>query len=203
VGGFMLDSTNPNAVLEAIKTGRQWRNMHIRAGAGYVDGPNSEWPSGAFTALRASRVAVVEITVTGVRGAMVADIEKGDMGPSTGAGWAHDEKADGEFPVLYVNRDNKSACITECTARGLSPGHEYGLWVATLDGTFTDTGGADLRTEPGVVAVQAFSSQMLGVDADGSVITELGNRWLGIQPVWQEQALADLAALRHLIEANA
>jgi|SRR5215469_18688447 len=202
MGGIMLDSTNPNAVLEAIKTGRQWRNMRIRAGAGYVDGPNSQWPSSAFTALRAQHVSVVEITVTGVSGADVADIENGDLSPSSGAAWAADEKKAGRFPVLYVNRSNKPTVITECAARSMSPGHDYWLWVATLDGGFTDEGGADLRTEAGVVAVQFASAAMTGVDADASVITAAGNSWLNLEPVWQEQALTEATQLRELIRAH-
>jgi hypothetical protein len=202
MGGIMLDSTNPNAVLEAIKAGRQWRNMRIRAGAGYVDGPNSQWPSSAFTALRALHVSVVEITVSGVSGADVADIEKGDLSPSSGAAWAADEKKAGRYPVLYVNRSNKPAVITECVARSMSPGHDYWLWVATLDNTFTDAGGADLRTEAGVVAVQFAGAQATGIDADASVITPAGNSWLHLKPTWQEQVLTDLDGARALIKAH-
>jgi|SRR5579872_2175693 len=202
MGGIMLDSTDPVAVLDAIKAGRQWRNMRIRAGAGYVDGPNSQWPSSAFTALRALHVSVIEITVTGISGADVADIEKGDLGPSSGAAWAADEKKAGRFPVLYVNRSNKPTVITECAARSMAPGHDYWLWVATLDGTFTDEGGQDLRGEAGVVAIQFAPAAQTGIDADASVITAAGNSWLNIDPTWQEQALADVNRARTLIEAH-
>lgn len=202
MGGILLDSTNPNAVLEAIKAGRQWRNMRIRAGAGYIDGPNSQWPPSAFTALRATGLSVVEITVTGIPGADVADVEKGDLSPASGAAWAADEKKAGRFPVLYVNRSNKPAVITECGNRNLSPGHDYWLWVATLDQTFTDAGGGDLRTEPGVVAVQFASAAQTGIEADASVITAAGNSWLRLEPVWQERAYSEATALRELIKAH-
>lgn len=202
MGGICLDSTNPRAVIDAIKTGRMWRNMAVRAGAGYIDGAVSAWPASAFTELRATGVRVIEITVTGARGADLADIEKEDMDPAKGAAWAADEHASGRLPGLYCNRDNKSAVLTECSARGLSPGREFVLAVATLDGTFTDTGGADLRSEPGVVLVQAFNSVMTGIDADASVITEAGNDWLNIPPLWQEAALAQARTLFDLLRAH-
>lgn len=202
MGGIMLDSTNPAAVIEAVKAHKTWRNMIVRAGAGYIDGPNSAWPSAAFTELRSTGVRVVEITVTGARGADMADIEKGDLGPAKGAAWAADEHSSGRFPGLYCNRSNKPAVITECASRGLSAGTHYVLWVATLDGTFTDTGGADLRDEKGVTMVQAFDSQMTGIDADASVITEAGNDWLGIPPLWQETALAEARVLFDLLRAH-
>ena len=36
MGGIMLDSTNPEAVIEAVAKHRTWRNMEIRAGACHV-----------------------------------------------------------------------------------------------------------------------------------------------------------------------
>jgi hypothetical protein len=193
MGGIMLDSTKPAAVLDAIKAHRMWRNMPIKAGAGYVDGPVSEWPAVAFTELRAAGVAVVEITVTGAHAADVADIERGDLTPESGAAWAEAEAKAGRFPTLYVNRSNKGATINAAKSRGLAPGltlgREFGLWVATLDGSFTDDDGTDLRAQTGVVAVQALSAAMLGIDADGSVITQQGNAWLHLEPSWEEKAL--------------
>jgi hypothetical protein len=104
--------------------------------------------------------------------------------------------------VLYVNRSNKSATIAACLAQGITPVDDFGLWVGTLDGTFTDTGGADLRREPGVVAVQAYDSRMLGIDADASVITPLGDNWLDLPPSWEADALSLADQLRDLIEKH-
>jgi hypothetical protein len=201
----MLDSTTPADVIEAVKARRMWRNMHIRAGAGYIDGPNSEWPVSAFTQLRALGVVVVEITVTGAHAADVADIENGDLTPEGGAEWAEGEHKAGRFPCLYVNRGNKGATHTACKARGLTLGvdKDYAFWVATLDGTFTDTDGSDLRTQTGVVAVQALSAAMLGIHADGSVITQQGNAWLHIEPSWEEQALNASREVTRLLREHA
>src|SRR5215469_9683972 len=198
----MLDSVKPGAVIDAIKARRMWRNMHIRAGAGYIDGPVSEWPASGFTHLRSLGVRAVEITVTGAESADVADVEKGDLSPAAGAAWAAREHEAGRFPCLYVNRSNKPAVLSECGSHGLSPGRDFALWVATLDGGFTDIGGADLRQETGVVAVQAFSSVLLGIDADASVITEQGNHWLRLEPLWEEDALAQSRALTKLLREH-
>jgi hypothetical protein len=202
MGGIMLDSTNPNAVLEAIKAHRTWRNMTIKAGAGYVDGPVSAWPSAAFTALRATGVTVVEITVTGAQSADMGDVETGDLTPESGAAWAEGEHKAGRHPGLYVNRSNKGDVIKECTARGLRIATDYVLWVATLDGSFTDLDGRDLRQETGVVAIQFADAARLGIDADASVITTFGNGWFHLEPTWEEHALTLAEDLTALIKAN-
>jgi hypothetical protein len=202
MGGIMLDSVNPAAVLDAIKARRTWRNMAIKAGAGYVDGPNSAWPSGAFTALRATGVTVVEITVLGAQAADVADIETGDLTPAKGAEWASGEVKAGRVPGLYVNRSNKPVTEQECSSRGLKAGKDFVWWVATLDGSFTDTNGADLRQETGVVAVQFADAARLGIDADASVITTFGNSWFHLEPTWEEQALTQAEDLTALIKAH-
>lgn len=205
MGGIMLDSVKPAAVLDAIKARRMWRNMAIKAGAGYVDGPVSEWPAAAFTELRGLGVRAIEITVTGAHAADVADVENGDVTPEGGAAWAEGEHKAGRFPTLYVNRSNKGAVLSACKARGLTLGidHDFALWVATLDGTFTDTDGTDLRTQTGVVAIQALSAQMLGIDADGSVITQAGNAWLHIEPSWEEQAYNASREVTRLLREHA
>jgi hypothetical protein len=206
MAGIMLDSTNPDAVMAAIKERREWRNMVIRAAALYVDGSGAA-PAAVFTALR-SRVAVVEITVFGTIGAGAAtvkpagDVEPGDLNPAEGAQWALAESKNGAWPVIYCNRAEKAEVIAECASQGMTLGTSYGLWVATLDGTFTDLNGSDLRDETGVVAVQSLTAEMLGIDADGSVLTEAGDKWLGITPSWQARALQMATDLRTLIRDN-
>lgn len=203
----MLDSTDPQAVIDAIKARRTWRNMPIRAGAGYIDGRYA-WPSSAFTQLRSLGVTAVEITVTGQPSADAAgrhpagDDEPGDMTPAETAEWAAKEHAAGRVPSLYVNRDNKPETARECAARGLIPGREFVWWVATLDGSFTDTGGADLRTEKGVVAIQFATAEMLGIHADASVITTTGNAWFHTEPTWEEEALDLSTRLSRLLGAH-
>lgn len=198
----MLDSTQPAPVIEAIKARRTWRNQGIKAAAGYVDGVVSAWPSAAFTELRSLGVTVVEITVLGAHAADVADIEQGDLTPQSGAEWAAAEAKAGRVPCLYVNRSNKPAVATECRSRGLTAGKEFVWWVATLDGTFTDPSGADMRSEAGVVAIQFAGSDRLGIDADASVITTAGNSWFHVSPTWEEHALALSDELTRLIREH-
>lgn len=202
MGGIMLDSTTPAAVIDAIKARRTWRNMAIKAAAGYIDGAVSAWPSAAFTELRSLGVTVVEITVLGAASADVADIEQGDLTPASGAEWAEAEHKAGRIPALYVNRSNRPEVAKECSARGLSAGRDYHWWVATLDGSFTDTNGADLRTEPAVIAVQFAGSDRLGINADASVITTQGNAWFHVEPTWEEHALTLSDELTRLIRAH-
>lgn len=201
----MLDSTDPEAVIEAIKARRTWRNMTIKAAAGYIDGRYA-WPSGAFTQLRALGVTAVEITVTGQASSdaarQAADDEPGDLTPAATAEWAAGEHKAGRVPLLYVNRSNKPPTASECRARGLSAGKDFGWWVATLDGSFTDTDGHDLRTEPGVWAIQFAGEDRLGIHADASVITTEGNAWFHTEPSWEERALALSDELTRLIRAN-
>jgi hypothetical protein len=210
--GIMLDSTNPAAVISAMKRGTMWRNMRQVAGAGYVDG-DFAWPPSQFGAIADMKLKPVTITVTGIH-AMVADVETGDLTPETGAVWAGEQSRAGGFPVLYVNRANKSQTIANCAADGLAPGKTLGLWVATLDGTFTDADGTDLRAQPGVVGVQyaqADSPVHQGgqpPDLDVTVITAAGDQWLGLAS-WEAQALAaaqalrsDAAALVRMLEAH-
>jgi hypothetical protein len=203
--GIMLDSTNANAIGRAITDHREYRGMRIRAAALYLDGATAA-PAAAFPAIRREGVAVVGITVTGVTGAHVAriaaDDEPGDLTPGSAAKWAEIERTAGAWPVLYVNRSNKPETIAACLALSLDPEKDFGLWVGTLDGTFTDTGGADLRHEPGVVAVQAFDAASLGIDADASVLTALGDSWLGLPPSWQAEALGMARDLAELIKAH-
>jgi len=200
----MLDSTNPDAIMAAVRENRQWRGMVIRAAALYIDG---KWPAPAavLTALR-TRVGVLEITVAGTMGSGAAkikaagDVEPGDLDPASGAQWAMDEKQAGGWPVLYSNRSEKPEVLGECKALGMAPGPDFGLWTATLDGTFTDLDGTDLRLQPGMVAVQYADAAMTGIDADASVLTAAGEKWLGLAASWESQAASlaeQLAALLH------
>jgi hypothetical protein len=125
------------------------------------------------------------------------------MDPERAGKWAADEKRAHEWPVCYVNRDNKEATVNACIGNGLKPADDFGLWVATLDGEFTDNNGADLRHEPGVVVVQAFGTDRTGIDADASVITALGDTWLGLPPSWEAVALRQARQLAELLADHA
>lgn len=167
----MLDSVDPAAVITAIKDGKTWRNMQIRAGAGYLDGAQSVWPPQAFKDLAATGAEVVTITVLGAPGAHVADCEKGDLGPAGAARWAAGEHRAGRTGTVYCNRSNKPAIINIAGGTyGLRLGTDYHLGVATLDGTFADVDGTDLRHQPGVVYIQYLGAAAAGIDADASVL---------------------------------
>jgi hypothetical protein len=203
--GLMLDSTDSTAIIDAVRKNFTHRNQVVRAAALYADG---QWPAppAAFSLLRRMHIKTVDITVTGnpnIKAARIAsDIEPGDLSPESGAQWAEGEKRAGEWPVLYVNRSNKAPTIAACLALGMEPKTDFGLWVATLDGTLTDTGGADLRQEPGVVAIQQIGAKEAGINADVSILTALGDTWLGLPPTWEAEALAQAHQLADLIAAH-
>jgi hypothetical protein len=181
------------AIAAAVKAGRKFRNMRIRMAMGYDDGPVSQWPAEAWPALKALGVQLVRITVTGLAlDADVGDCERGDMDPAQLAIWMqHKLNAGHRFPVGYSDRSNKPAVIHEATGQGLKLGHDYGLIVATLDGSFLDLNGSDLRAQPGVVAIQYLPASRAGGPFDVSLVTD--ETWLPepAQP-WTVAAAAGL-----------
>lgn len=161
---IMLDSTNPAAVLAAVKAKMTFRGLPISLVAGYVDGKFA-WPASAWQELAAAGIAAhqqVGITVFGTGAAAgragAGDSEPGDMSPAQVAAWAKREHDAKEWPVPYCDRAHKPSVVSECRAVGLhlsdALDSNYGLWVATLDGSFHDLDGSDLRTQPGMVAIQ-------------------------------------------------
>jgi hypothetical protein len=183
-----LDSTNPAAVIAAVKLHMMWRNMKVRAAFGYNDGVG-KWPQAEFDKLKAMGVAVATISAIPGGSAQIYDVEKFDWTPAKAAPKMGDDARAGHWPVAYVNRSNKASLIADLASEGLTPGGRsprgFGLWVATLDGGFTDTDGSDLRSQPGVVAVQyaqADSPIHAGgpADLDVSVVTAAGELWLGL-----------------------
>lgn len=184
---IMLDSVNWQAILAAVKAGKTFRGLPVSLAAGYLDGPRSKWPLEAWNALQAAGLAgrsLVGITVTGSGGeagrARVADSEPGDMSPGTAAGWALAERKAGHWPVIYCDRADKPHVIAQCTARGLHISKDYGLWIATLDGTFADLDGSDLRQQPGVVAVQYLGAKAAGGEYDVSLV--VSSAWRAVKP---------------------
>lgn len=208
MSGILLDSTDPNAIGRAIAERREFRGMVIKAAALYLDGKFPA-PASAFPAIRRLGVSVIGITVTGAPAAHVGrlagtagDDEPGDLTPASAAAWAAEERHAGAWPVIYTDRVQKPATIAAALSEGLEPATDFGLWAATLDGTFADIGGADLRHEPGVVAVQAYPAKALGINADASVLTQLGAQWLKLPPSWEAQALTLADDLRNLLEQH-
>jgi hypothetical protein len=184
---IMLDSVNWQAILAAVKAGKTFRGLPISLVAGYLDGPVSQWPAVAWGALQQAGIplrSLVGITVTGKGGqagrARVADSEPGDMNPASAAAWASGERAAGRWPVIYCSRSDKPHVIAACKARGLLPSHDYGLWIATLDGSFADLDGSDLRDQRGVVAVQYLGAAAAGGEYDVSLV--VSSAWRAAKP---------------------
>jgi hypothetical protein len=184
---IMLDGigTDAAAVTAAIRAGREFMGIRATMGAGYGDGSVSAWTSAEWVALTDVGQPVT-VTVTGEADRNVADVENGDLTPVSGSHWAASEILAKRWPVLYVNRSNKAAVIAACKIQhNMMPG-SYGLWVATLDGTFTDMDGTDLRAQPGVVAVQYLPAgvSLNGVNSKGEFDVSLvvDATWLPVKP---------------------
>ena len=204
---IMLDSVNWKAILGAVKAGKTFRGLPVSLVAGYLDGPVSQWPDQAWVALGTAGLsgrALVGITVTGRGGeaarARVADSEPGDMNPPSAAMWASGERAAGRWPVIYCSRSDKPHVIDRCSQRNMRPARDYGLWIATLDGTFTDLDGTDLRTQPGVVAVQYLGAKAAGGDYDVSLV--VSSAWRSAKPAQPAPAPVPAWKTRALKEAK-
>jgi hypothetical protein len=216
---ILIDSVNWRAVLAAVKAGMTFRGLPVSLAAGYLDGPRSQWPPEAWAELQKAGLggrSLIGITVLGRGGeaarARVADSEPGDMNPPSAAMWASGERAAGHWPVIYCDRADKPHVIAQCFQRNLHPAKDYGLWVATLDGGFTDLDGSDLREQPGVVAVQYRQAQspvhVAGQPPDLDVSLVVSSAWRAATPEpdpqpapdvpapsWKAQALAEARAL--------
>jgi hypothetical protein len=136
------------------------------------------------------------IDVTGQRAdtADMLDVETGDATPATANLWVqswHVLKRHG-LPVIYVNRSNIDAVNAACASGSSKPGTDYGLLVATLDGTqYTGTG---------VIGCQNLGQAQTGGHYDSSVIYD-GSLWQPVTPApfvttkaMAEQAIATLTA---------
>jgi hypothetical protein len=194
---IMLDGAGQDwkAIEAAVKAGRRFRDLRVRMAMGYADGPESAWPAEAWAELAAAGAQLVRVTVTGQAvGAEVGDCERGDLDPAGAAAWAQRElNAGHRFPVIYTDRSAKPAVIGEATSQGLKLGHDYGLLVATLDGSFLDLNGHDLRAFPGVVGVQYLPASRSGGPFDVTLVTD--DTWLPEAPrPWTAAAAADLRA---------
>jgi hypothetical protein len=105
--------------------------------------------------------------------AQVLDVEKFDATPEQAPGWvkARRKAVHTSLPTVYCNRSTLPAVLAECAAEGLIAAEHYQLWIATLDNG-ESWNGRELRTIPGVVAVQL---ETVGGAWDRSVVYE--PRW--------------------------
>jgi hypothetical protein len=174
---IMLDSVDWQVVLKAAKDGHRFAGIPVTMAAGYLDGLYA-WPAAAWEAFHDAGLhnrSLVAITVLGSGGeagrAGAGDSEPGDMTPAAAAAWAEAEHKAGHWPVIYCDRSWKPQIAAEAAAKGLHAGTHFGWWVATLDGTLTDSDGKPLRDEPGVVAIQYLGAAAAGINADVSLVT--------------------------------
>ena len=165
---FALDSDDPNALDDSahilltysdlIQDPKAWRDKHPGRACVLIDRGLGD-PSGE---------------------ASVWDVEKGALRVEQlpeKYDAAHERKV--KYLTVYCSRDTLPAVATAMGRRN------YWLWVATLDGSIAISGHTPLR---GPAAIQCFSAEMLGIHADGSVVTE---------PSWNPTPALD-GATRHV-----
>lgn len=146
----MYDSTTPAAIPQ-----------NAEMVAGYINGEYA-WTKEEWA--RFPHAAKVHISVTAVNDGSVLDIETGDATPDQAPGWVKARRSAGHTrPTLYVNRSNAEAAIAACQKVGLQPGHQFWIWLATLDGS-------DPKDLPGLVAIQDRGAAALGFNADASTV---------------------------------
>lgn len=123
----------------------------------YRNGRYAADPSYLNTLFPLAKYVHVWIDVNGScpESAQVLDVERYDATPAQAPGWikARRKVVHTSLPTLYCNRDTLPAVLGECAAEGLIAAEHYQLWIATLDNS-TTWNGRELRTIPGVVAVQ-------------------------------------------------
>jgi hypothetical protein len=125
----------------------------------------------------------------------IADVERGAMTPEQVPVWYDKQHAKGLHNLtVYCSRDTIAAVDAAMGKR------VFYQWIATLDGTAHIDGHKPLESP---AAVQCFSSTMLGVHADGSLV--LQDHWNSTYDTANAvQFRADIAnAHKHLAEANA
>lgn len=144
---------------------------NARMVAGYVDGL---YRNVAALRTRFPKATLVRITVTGgTLDAHVADVERGDLSPQSGAAWAQRKHHAGQHGTLYCSTSVRSAVETECRKLGLVLGRDYSIWQAQYDGR------ADIPA--GAVAKQYLGDHPNGHGGtyDASVVAD---HWPGVDP---------------------
>ena len=116
----------------------------------YANGAYQARPS--VVAARFGTIPVAWIDVNGsCPHADVLDVEQYNATPDTVPGWISDHRLlhpGGYPPVIYVNRSNITDVFNAVAPHGFRPGHEFNLWISTLDGT------NHVRDMTGVAAIQ-------------------------------------------------
>jgi hypothetical protein len=95
------------------------------------------------------------------------DVEDEDAKPENVPGWLDARKAvAGTDAGVYCNRVTLPQVIAAADGRPMD------LWLATLDGTIFPTEAYSLPSNVHLVAVQAFGSAYLGINADLSMVVD-------------------------------
>lgn len=148
---IMFDSVDPSAI-----------PADAELVAGYVDGPQSQWPSVGWTLF--PRAQFVKINVTGDpdHGGDALDVERFDATPDHAPAWFDARtKAGAGGLTIYCNRSTLPAVEAAMGKRS------YFRWIATLDGTLHIDGYKPLE---GPAAVQFANSTMAGRNVDVSLV---------------------------------
>ena len=109
----------------------------------------------------------IDVIGDGPKSAYWLDVENEDAKPEMAASWlAQREAVVGSGNAgIYCNRITLPAVLSN-----VSQDIKYDLWLATLDGTIFPYEINTLPDNVNLVAVQAFPSSYLGVNADLSVV---------------------------------
>jgi len=143
--GLMWDSTTPELI-------PSWARLK----ALYVNGKFAAHPD-----YGRGRV-FIDVTGGAPFGAEILDVETGDATPDHVPGWLR-ARHQWEIGTIYCNRDTLPHVVE--AANGLP----FFLWLATLDGSIP----TDVITGSGrLVAVQAYSASMVGVNVDLSAVVD-------------------------------
>lgn len=123
----MLDSTSPDSIPlnEPIVAGYDDGSYGPKDGAG--------WTAAAWLKFTGEKV---HITVTGLLGSLVADVENGDLTPTTGAQWCKKKiNAGMGRPTLYFSTSLLNEVKAALATQGLQLVIDVDWWEARYDGT--------------------------------------------------------------------
>jgi hypothetical protein len=107
----------------------------------------------------------IDVLGTAPSAAFWLDVENGDASPDRAPGWLDERHATGAgWGGIYCDESNLPAVVQACGTR------PWSLWLATLDGTIP--GSLSVPPTFTLVAVQAFPSSMVGINADVSLVLD-------------------------------
>lgn len=82
----------------------------------YVDGDYRNWDE-VNALFHGTRTRVISVTVFGLPGAHVIDVEPGNVTPDQATSWAIDELRAGRRPTIYAGHDWRDATVTALRRR--------------------------------------------------------------------------------------